>query len=119
MMILTALRKYEKSEIAEEIEVEWCDFFTSLFIIKTILHHLDSNFENLIDENLSPKFKSERARYFFNNLPDNFNKEEAINIGTRLEIPKSTISNIITKLIKDRLISREKHGNYSKLKVNS
>jgi len=109
-MLLTVIRKFEKGELAEEMECEDIDFETSLKLSEIYLEHALSVFQTLpgtVNINLT-------AKIFIEFLPKQFTYNEAVMIGEKI-IGRSekTVSNYLKELKKVGWLNQpKKNGDY-------
>jgi hypothetical protein len=114
-MIFTAIRKFDTNDHLKEIYCSNVDFETALILIKTYLHHSIIMFENLPQQRAQGPFKSgENKKRFFDALPDEFQRKEAIELAEQFEIKERTTDNFLKSCLGKYLIKSDT-GIYKKI----
>lgn len=116
-MIFTAIRKYE-AEI-HDIEVQCLDedFENALTLAEVYLQHSLLVFKNLPKQGEHIEFKPTSTKpLFYKQLPNEFERKEAIEIGAKLQIKERTVDNHLAKLEKAGYLAKPKAGYYIKQK---
>lgn len=116
-MIFTALRKFQTKITDKEIQCLDEDFEIAMALIKVYLNHNILMFENLPkqDDDDDKVFKSSsNKKLFFDALPQNFTRAEAVKIGDTFNIKERTVGNILKNCIGKYLIQPD-YGQYQKI----
>lgn len=113
-MIFTAIRKFSKEEHATEVYCLDIDFESAVSLVKTYLQHSIIMFENLPKQQGGGVFKSgENKKLFFDSLPNEFQRKEAIELGKQFKISARTVDDILQKC-KGNLLISTKPGHFEK-----
>ncbi len=115
-MIFSALRKCESINSIHEVFCSDEDFNSAIELGKIYLQHSLLMFNNLPkqDHNLNFKGGNDKLK-FFEALPNEFTRQQAIEVGKKFKLSASTIDhNILPPLIPHHLI-RVKGGTYRKV----
>lgn len=110
-LILSFFRKYKDLKDMSTIYCENVDFEIALDICRTyFLHNLYVYKErpSINVRQLSPD------EMFFNNLPKEFTKSEALEVGLQLQLKERTVGNRLDDLYKSGKLIRPKSGYYQK-----
>jgi len=114
-MIFTAIRKFETNDYHKEIYCDDIDFQTALTLIQTYLQHSIIMFENLPKQGEQGPFKSgENKKMFFDALPVEFQRKEAIAIATLFNLKERTTDNFLKDCLGKYLIKSDT-GVYKKV----
>ena len=114
-MIFTAIRKFDINDYHKEIYCSDVDFETALSLIKTYLQHSIIMFENLPQQGEQGPFKSgENKKKFFEALPDEFQRKEAIEIGKKFDIAERSVGNFLKSCL-GKYLKQPKTGFYEKI----
>ena len=114
-MIFTAIRKFDTNDHHKEIYCSDTDFETALTLIKTYLQHSIIMFENLPKQGEQGPFKSgENKKLFYDALPNEFQRKEAIEIGVNFNIKERTADNFLKACLGKYLIKSDT-GLYKKI----
>jgi hypothetical protein len=114
-MIFTAIRKYQAQEYATDIQCADEDFETALTLIEIYLQHSIIMFNNLPKQEENGPFKSgDNKKQFFNALPTEFKRSEAIELGKTFKLAERTVGNLLKACIGKYVIQPE-YGVYEKL----
>jgi hypothetical protein len=115
-LIFTALRKFENGDTTGELECEEIDFQNTKQIVKVLLEHSIILYTNLPGADKEFKItKSTKKQTFFNALPTEFKRKEAVEIGKEFKIPTRTVDNLIGKVWLGFDIEKVDTGMYRKL----
>lgn len=111
MMIFSALRMMETSEIPNELVCNEVDFNNTLQIITVLLKHGSHVFTQIAQEPhiLKPKSRKER---FLEELPYKFNRQTYVAIGLSLSIPDKTAQAYISQFVKAGILLSPGHDQY-------
>lgn len=115
-MVLTALRKIENADAAEEIFCSDTDFLTAIDLVKTYLQHsiiMYNNLPNAVDSGLYKKGNTKQA--FIDALPDEFTTKQAGEIASQFKLSYSAISKMLPKMV-PTYFTQPKSGYYIKNK---
>lgn len=116
-MIFTAMRKYESQIHDMDVQCLDLDFDNALTLAEVYLQHSLLVFKNLPKQGEHIDFKpSSPKSYFYNQLPNEFERKQAIEIGAKIEIKERTVDNHLAKLEKAGYLSKPKAGYYIKQK---
>jgi hypothetical protein len=114
-MIFTAIRKFQTNDYHKELYCSDIDYQTALTLIKTYLQHSIIMFENLPKQGEQGPFKSgENKKKFFDALPDEFQRKEAIEIAALFNINERTTDNFLKSCLGKYLIKSDT-GLYKKI----
>ena len=114
-MIFTAIRKFETNDHHKEIYCSDTDFETALTLIKTYLQHSIIMFENLPKQGEQGPFKSgENKKLFYDALPNEFQRKEAVEIAVNFNIKERTADNFLKACLGKYLIKSDT-GLYKKI----
>jgi hypothetical protein len=114
-MILSTLRKFDNGEAAKTIFCTDEDFDTSLKISSTFLEHSILMFNNLPKQDVSKEFKGgDNKRKFFEALPIEFLRQEAVALGLTFQLSTRTVDEILRNALGTQL-SKIKAGTYRKI----
>jgi hypothetical protein len=113
-MILTCLRKFEKKDESENMPCEDVDFDTALLMSDVYLKHSIFMFKTLPK---TDKVRSKMMKQFYDNLPESFQRKDAITLGAQLNIKERTVDKYLKNLSEGHfLVNDEKnYGNYIKV----
>lgn len=115
-LIFTALRKFENGDTSEELVCEEIDFQNTKQIVKVVLEHSIILYTNLPGADKEFKItKSTKKQTFFNALPEEFKRKEAVEIGEKFKIPTRTVDNLIGKIWLGSEIEKVDTGVYRKI----
>lgn len=114
-MIFTAIRKFDTNDHHKEVYCSDIDFETALTLIQTYLQHSIIMFENLPKQEESGVFKSgQNKKHFFDALPNQFTRKEAVNIGNSFNIKERTVGTLLKNCLGTHLQQPE-YGVYEKM----
>jgi hypothetical protein len=115
-LILSALRKLEYGDDARKITCEDQDFESALSIIQTVFQHSIMIYSNLPGVTNEFKItKLSRKDQLLHNLPQQFQRKEAIEIGKKLSLSERTIDDLLTKKWLNKHIRKVDTGKYEKI----
>jgi hypothetical protein len=116
-MIFTALRKYESGNMKAECYCTDEDFDSGLSLAHMYMEHSILMFNNLPSQKeIAPYLDGANKRKFFEQLPQEFQRKEAVNLGkTRFDLSKRTVDEIL-KLASGTKLEKLKAGLYRKIK---
>ena len=113
-MIFTALRKVENGDTSQCVECTDADFESALLLADLYLQHSLLMFHNLPKQGDSAVFKSgDNKRKFFEALPHDFKRAEAIELGKKFSIPTRSVDALLKEL-NGRYLTQPHFGCYSK-----
>lgn len=113
-MIFTALRKFENGEATKEVMCTDEDFEIALNIANTFIEHSKLMFNNLPKQETQLPFKGANKQEFFQALPTEFKREEAITIAQKYSIKPRTADNLLKKLVEQGFLTQPDYGIYMK-----
>jgi hypothetical protein len=114
-MIFTTIRKYQTQEQATDIQCLDVDFESALTLIEIYLQHSIIMFDNLPQQEEQGAFKSgENKKLFYDALPNEFQRKEAIEIGLKFNIKERTADTILKNCLGKFLIKSDT-GYYKKV----
>jgi hypothetical protein len=114
-MIFTAIRKFVTNDYHKEIYCSDIDFETALTLTKTYIQHSVIMFTNLPKQGEQGPFKSgENKKKFFDALPNNFQRKEAIEIGKKFDIGERSVGNFLKSCL-GKYLKQPKTGFYEKI----
>jgi hypothetical protein len=113
-MILTCLRKFESEDKSQNVPCEDVDFDTALLMTDVYLKHSIFMFKTLPK---TDKVRSKMMKQFYDNLPESFQRKDAITLGAQLNIKERTVDKYLKNLSEGHfLVNDEKnYGNYIKV----
>lgn len=118
LMILTAIRKFEEKK---SIETHYCsqvDFIIGIKIIEVFWAHGLFMFEHLPKQKRQPFQKAKNHKQdFFDSLPEQFNRQDAIQMGVQYNLSRATVDRLLKKY-KNGFVQQTGHGIYSKMPKN-
>jgi hypothetical protein len=117
-MIFTAMRKFETKDHHKEVYCSDIDFETALTLIKTYLQHSIFMFENLPkqeDEENGPFKSGQNKKLFFDALPNQFTRKEAVELATTFNIAERTVGTFLKSCL-GKYLQQPEYGIYEKIK---
>ena len=116
-MIFTAMRKFECQMNDVDMQCNEEDFENALILADIYLQHSLLVYNNLPTQGANINFEpSSPKANFYKELPKEFERKVAINIGEKLKIKERTVDNYLAKLEKAGYLSKPKAGYYKKIK---
>ncbi|MEC5165642.1 hypothetical protein RCH18_001373 [Flavobacterium sp. PL11] len=114
-MVFTAIRKFKANDYHTEIYCTDIDFETALTLVTTYLEHSVIMFNNLPKQGDQGPFKSgEKKKQFFDALPLEFKRKEAVEIGSAYKLSERTVDNLLKACLGTHL-KQPDYGIYEKL----
>jgi hypothetical protein len=114
-MIFTSLRKFENGEAATRIVCTDEDFNTALRLAEIYLHHSILMFNNLPKQSDATQFKTgDSKRKFFDALPEEFTRQQAVEIGKQFQLSPRTVDDILHNAT-GKALEKLKAGHYRKI----
>lgn len=114
-MIFTSLRKFENREAATRIVCADEDFNTVLCLAEIYLRHSILMFNNLPKQSEANQFKTgDSKRKFFEALPAEFTRQQAVEIGKHFQLAARTMNDILRNAT-GKALEKLKAGQYRKL----
>jgi hypothetical protein len=114
-MVFTAIRKFKANDYHTEIYCTDIDFDTALTLVTTYLEHSVIMFNNLPKQGDQGPFKSgEKKKQFFDALPLEFKRKEAVEIGSAYKLSERTVDNLLKACLGTHL-KQPDYGIYEKL----
>ena len=113
-MILSVCRKYEKQDTAEEISCSDQDFQLAMWMVEVYLEHALHLFHRLAQKSRSTfQEMPSNKRAFFNALPEQFKRKDAIIIGQEMNLSSATIGRFL-KQLNGTMLQQPEYGIYQK-----
>ena len=113
-MIFTALRKFENDDTSAVATCTDEDFDIAITLAQLYLDHSVFMFHNLPRQDQLNIFKGgSNKQHFYDELPKQFKRAEAIELGKKHGIGERTIDNLLKKLL-GKYLKQESYGIYSK-----
>lgn len=113
-MIFTALRKVESGDLSISITCTDTDFDAAITLIDVYLRHSLLMFHNLPKQTENSTFKSgSNKQLFFDALPAEFKRIDAIELGKHYNLSARTVDNLLKDLI-GKYLTQPQFGSYSK-----
>ena len=113
-MLFSALRKFENGEVTDTVFCTDEDFNTALAIAQTYLQHSLLMFNNLPKQNEVMNFQSgDSKRKFFDALPEEFTRQQAVEIGKQFQLSPRTVDDILHNAT-GKALEKLKAGHYRK-----
>ncbi|WP_366182994.1 DUF3987 domain-containing protein [Flavobacterium ovatum] len=114
-MIFTAIRKFKNNQYEVEIFCSDVDFDTALTLVETYLEHSVIMFNNLPKQGDQGPFKSgEKKKQFFDALPIEFQRKQAVEIGITYKLSERTVDNLLKACLGSHLTQPD-YGVYKKV----
>lgn len=114
-MIFTSLRKFENGEAATRIVCTDEDFNTAMRLAEIYLHHSILMFNNLPKQSEATQFKTgDSKRKFFEALPAEFTRQQAVEIGKQFQLSPRTVDDILHNAT-GKALEKLKAGHYRKI----
>ncbi|MBU0942117.1 MAG: DUF3987 domain-containing protein [Bacteroidetes bacterium] len=114
-MLFTAIRKYKADDYHKEVFCSDEDFETALALINVYLQHSIIMFENLPKQGEQGPFKSgENKKLFYDALPDDFQRKEAVEIAKNFNISERSVATFLKTCVGKYLMQPE-YGFYRKI----
>ncbi|MCY1633916.1 DUF3987 domain-containing protein [Marinifilum sp. D737] len=115
-MILTKLR-IKDSNIKTPLICNDHDFDISMKMVDTLILHAKKVFNNLPGAPRVIKRANLKERFLMQ-LPENFNRNQYIEVAKGLNIPTKTAEGYISKFVSSNLLHKPKHNSYEKINWN-
>ena len=116
-MILSAIRKFEERKLGDILFCEEDDFKTAMLLSKNYFKHGFFVFDRL-PQFINNKFqiKNARKQHFYDNLPQRFQRKEAIVISKEINLPQRSADRYLQALLKSNLLGKmnDSYGTYYK-----
>ncbi|MDX9928404.1 MAG: DUF3987 domain-containing protein [Bacteroidales bacterium] len=113
-MIFTALRKFEIGDTSTTVFCNDSDFDTAVNLADLYLQHSLLMFYNLPKQNDNAVFRSgDNKRKFFDALPPDFKRAEAIELGKKFNLSTRSVDNLLKELT-GIYLTQPQYGCYSK-----
>ena len=114
-MVLSAIRKFEERRPGEVMLCEEDDFKSAMLLTKTYLKHGFFIFDRLPHSaNNKFRLKNEKKQLLYDNLPERFQRREAIIIGKKINVPQRSADRYLQELLKGNSLSKLPNGTYYK-----
>lgn len=118
-MILTVLRALDEDKLENNLICNEIDFNIALSLVNTFKLHAKNIYQQIPKTNHTYKILKTNESKFYDDLPEEFNFNTAVEIGNILKIPKGTTERFLRKFRKNDLIDRSKHDWYIKLDLSN
>ena len=118
-MQLTAIR-FGEQENPAEMPLLYCndvDFENAFMLAETYKHHSLFVYVTLKNNPVNKKPIDKTVQVFFEKLPPDFSKAQALEIGVEIDIAERTIAKYLRNLIKASRLEQPKYGFYKKSKI--
>jgi hypothetical protein len=113
-MIFTALRKFENGDTSTTAFCTDADFDTAVNLADLYLQHSLLMFHNLPKQTENSVFRfGDNKRKFFDALPPDFKRAEAIEFGKKYNLSTRSVDNLLKELT-GKYLSQPQYGCYSK-----
>lgn len=112
--LFTAMRKFEQRLDTDNMICSDDDFNTALGLTEIYLQHSLLLFNKLPSHRENDFLKGENKRGFFNALPTEFTRQQAILIASKFNISPRTADELLKRLLGKKL-NQPKNGNYKKI----
>jgi hypothetical protein len=114
-MIFTAIRKYTTNDYHKEVFCSDVDFETALSLTRTYIKHSIIMFTNLPKQDaLGPFEAGGNKQKFFDELPKDFQRKQAVEIGKRFDIGERSVDNLLKNSL-GKFLEQTKTGFYRKI----
>ena len=114
-IIFTAIRKFENGDISETLFCSDDDFESAVILTEIYLEHSVLMFNNLPNQSAEHALKNKtKKEKFFDELPPNFQRKEAVVIGQKFGIKERTVDDLLKKWT-GALLEKEDTGFYGKM----
>jgi len=113
-LVLSVLRIMQTGDFVSPLVCSDTDFQTAMSIVKVLICHAAHVFAMLPRADTAAPSKTT----LFDNLPPIFDRTTYIQIAQRLCIPESTADKQIARCLSGGLLTRQKHGEYSKQTIS-
>lgn len=116
-MVLTAIRKYENTVKTTKVLCKDNDFEIALTLTQCYLEHSIFMYNNLPRQEKSAQFKrGSNLQTFYNELPQQFKRSKAIEIGKKNKLSERTVDGLLKKFL-GKYLQQESFGMYSKIEL--
>lgn len=116
-MILTVMRKIEQlgtgAELPVKIYCEDTDFEIANSIVDCLLHHMVNVFFQ-IKGGKKGKGECSVKEQYYDNLPREFNRQDAMDVANLLQIREKTAGSYLEEGVKEGVFNKPKHNHYVK-----
>ena len=117
-MVLSTLRIFETAEIPNLMVCDETDFENAKQIINILLQHSKKMFQYIKSNN--PDMVTDKSKVkFFEQLPTEFSRQQAVDIAKTLEISERTADKYLKSLIGKYLEKSNTYGHYKKVSVQT
>jgi Protein of unknown function (DUF3987)/VirE N-terminal domain len=114
-MILSTLRLVDPGEKVDlKIICSDADFNSSIKLINGLLMHTIKVYNYLRKNGRGKSFKDKKRR-FYENLPDEFTRNKALETASYLEIKEKTAEHYLSQFIEQDILHRIEHNHYKKI----
>ncbi len=110
-MIITALRYFDNGEVPINMICSDDDFEIALKLVNVYQDHSAFMFEQLPKSN---KVADKTLKTFFDSLPDEFQRKDAVEIALKINIKERTADGYLSKLVVSKLLDQPRLGIYQK-----
>ena len=115
-MIFTPLRKFENGDCSKDATCTDDDFEASLMLSEVYLQHSLLMFNNLEEHKKNPIIYTmpNNKRQFLEQLPQEFQRKEAVAIGIKLGLSERSVDDFLNNSV-PMLLEKPKTGYYRKV----
>ncbi|HVX01174.1 MAG TPA: hypothetical protein VHA52_12190, partial [Candidatus Babeliaceae bacterium] len=115
-MLFTALRKYENGDLTHTLPCTDTDFAVALQLSEIYMQHSLLMFNNLPKREGGAVFTGgDYKQKFFEELPIQFTRAEALCLGTKFSMKKRTVDVFLTDAINANLLIKPRLGCFEKV----
>ena len=116
-MVFTAIRKFENGDCDINLYCSDDDFENASILVDIFIQHSILMFTNLPNQSAHHSVQTTpKKQKFFDALPDNFQRKEAVEIGEQHGIKSRSVDNCLVKWL-GVLLEKEDTGLYNKNKT--
>lgn len=117
-MIFSAIRKFKNNSNEVDVFCLDIDFESALKLITVYVEHSIFIFNNLPKNTNNTHFKSgNNKQMFFDELPNNFTRKEAISLGLNHNLKERSVDTFLKECL-GSFLKQSSFGNYEKIKIN-
>lgn len=114
-MIFSAIRKFKNNSCEVDVFCLDIDFDSALKLIEVYVEHSIFIFNNLPKNANNTHFKAgNNKQMFFDELPNNFTRKEAISLGVKHNLKERSVDSFLKDCL-DKFLRQPSHGTYEKI----
>lgn len=113
-MILSVIRMMDEGKIVNLIRCQDEDMQNALTIIDNLFPYCAMVYSKIYKMRVKGFESKDKKESFYKHLPETFTANEAVEIGEKQGIKKSTVYEMLKKYIYDMVLKKESKGNYVK-----